>query len=233
MNNKLEEILASVEEDIKNMPYAELYKSMYGFTPEEEQAYTHEKFMKELTYLRTFFVDGQYCFEPKYAGEPEAEVSKLFWNFIENNARSKYEDASATFPTYYSELPNYGIRVSYIDGQGTITTVEDFDYTNIEYIAQNASRLKREGVWREQERIKEMLRGKPNYLDEVEFSTVIDGKEVSDSGVIIKVYTKKNVIRYLIDSVNYGNVIVFINNDKHPVDTVQVKVYYPDNYDTY
>ncbi|EBS4516484.1 hypothetical protein DQT32_03535 [Salmonella enterica subsp. enterica serovar Braenderup] len=233
MNEKMKKGLEAAAEAIRNMPRDEFFKSVFGFTPEEEDAYTEEKFLEELNYLRTFFVDGAYCFEPKYNGEPEAKVTKLFWNFISKNARSKYEDTTEVFPTYYDELPNYGIRVTTVHGQGSISIVEEFDYNTVEYMARNATRLKREGAWREQERIKELLRDKPNCLDEVKFSTVIDGVEVHDTGVITKVYTKKDVIRYLVDTVNYGEIIIFYENEKYPLDKIEVTLYHSDNYDSY
>lgn len=233
MNEKMKNALNAAAESIRNMPPEEFFKSVFGYTPEEEEAYTEEKFLEELNYLRTFFVNGAYCFEPKYNGEPEATVSKLFWKFISKNARSSYEDTTEVFPTYYDELPKYGIRVTTVHGQGSISIVEEFDYNTVEYIARNATRLKREGAWREQERIKDLLRGKPNYLDEVKFSTTIDGEPVLDTGVIIRVYTKKDTIRYLIDSVEHGQVVVFYDNEKYPLDVVEVTQYHPNNYDSY
>lgn len=233
MNEKMKNALNAAAESIRNMPPEEFFKSVFGYTQEEEAAYTEEKFLEELNYLRTFFVNGAYCFEPKYNGEPEAKVTKLFWNFISKNARSKYEDTTEVFPTYIDELPKYGIRVTTVHGQGSISIVEEFDYNTVEYMARNATRLKREGAWREQERINELLRDKPNYLDEVKFSTVIDGVEVHDTGVVTKVYTKKDVIRYLVDTVNYGEVIIFYENEKYPLDKIEVTLYHPDNYNSY
>lgn len=232
-NDKMQGWLDKAIEHMKNTPADELIKQLWGFTPQEEAEYTEEKFIEELNYLRTFFVDGAYCFEPKYGDEPEATVSKLFWNYISKNARSSYEDTSEVFPTYYDELPKYGIRVTTVHGQGSISIVEEFDYNTPEYMIRNASRLKRESAWREQERIKDLLRGKPNYLDEVQFSTTIDGKEIHDTGVITKVYTTKNVIRYRIDSVNHGILIIFYENEKYPLDKVEVTLYHPDNYESY
>lgn len=230
---KHEEIWRKLHEEIDAMSPSDLFKSVFGYTPEEEAAYTEESFLEELNYLKTFFVNGVYKFEQKYDGEPEASVTKLFWNYISKNARSNYEDPHATFTTYYQELPKYGLRITTIHGQGSIKIVEEFDYSTVEYLARNATRLKREGVWREKERIKDLLRGKPNYLDEVKFSTTIDGEPVLDTGVIIRVYTKKDEIRYLIDSVENGEVIVFYNNEKYPLDAVEVTQYHPDNYDNY
>lgn len=231
MNEKMKKALEAAIEDINNMSDDDFLKSVFGYTPEEEKAYTQEKFLEELAYLRSFFVNGRYSFEPKYNGEPEATVSKLFWNYINKHARSNYEDSTETFPTYYIELPQYGIRVTKMYGQGTLTIVEDFDYRDEKYIIRNATRLKREAVWREQERIKEMLRDKPNLYDEVRFSTEVNGIEIVDTGVITKVYTKKGVIRYLIDSVHNGTVIVHLSGgEKYPLDTVEVIVYHPDNY---
>lgn len=228
-----EERWRKIREEIENTPFDDLHKSIYGYTAAEYAAYTEEKFLEELNYLRTFFVDGAYCFEPKYGDEPEATVSKLFWKYISNNARSSYEDTSESFPTYYDELPKYGIRVTTIHGQGSISIVEEFDYNNVEYMARNATRLKREGAWREQQRIEQLLYDKPNYLDEVKFSTVIDGKEVHDTGVITKVYTKKDVIRYRVDTVNYGEIIIFYENEKYPLDKIEVTQYHPNNYNSY
>lgn len=234
MNEKMKKALEAAAEDIRNMPRDEFFKSIFGFTPEEEKAYTQEKFLEELTNLRTFFVNGQYSFEPKYNGEPEATVSKLFWHYINAHARSNYQDTTETFPTYYIELPQYGIRVTQIYGQGTLTIVEDFDYSDVKYIISNATRLKREAVWREKERIKEMLRGKPNLYDEVRFSTEVNGIGIVDTGVVTKVYTKKGVIRYMIDSVHNGTVLVYFEQgEKYPMDMVEVTVYHPDNYDNY
>lgn len=231
MNEKMKKALEAAAEDIRNMSSEDFLTMMHGYSPAEYAAYTEEKFLEELNYLRTFFVNGSYCFEPKYGDEPEATVSKLFWTYISNNALSSYEDTTKVFHTYYDELPKYGIRVTTIHGQGSITIVEDFDYSNVEYLARNATRLKREGAWREQQRIKDMLHGKPNYLDEVKFSTTINGEPVLDTGVIIRVYTKKGEIRYLIDSVENGQVIVFYDNEKYPLDVVEVTQYHPDNYD--
>lgn len=231
MNKNISNALQAALDSINEISSDEFYNSIYGFSLSEENEYTEEKFIEELNYLRTFFVDGQYCFEPKYNGEPEATVSKLFWNYISKYARSSYEDTNETFPTYYDELPKYGIRVTTIHGQGTINIIEDFDYGDMKYIMSNATRFKREGVWREKERIKNLLRNKPNLYDEVKFSTSINGDPILDTGVIIRVYTKKNTIRYLIDSVDNGEVIVFYNNDQYPLDVVEVTLYHPDNYD--
>lgn len=228
----MKKALDAAAEDIRNMPRDEFFKSVFGYTPEEEAAYTAEQFSTELAYLRTFFEDGAYNFEPRYDGKPEPEISKLFWNFISKNARSNYQDPTEVFPTYYIELPQYGIRVTHVYGQGTITIVEDFDYSDPFYMIANATRLKREGAWREQERIKELFRGKPQRLDGVRFSTEVNGIGIVDTGVIERVYHKKGVIRYLIDSVHNGKVIVYYEQgEKYPMDMVEVTVYHPDNYD--
>lgn len=231
MNMKQENVWRKLREEFDNMPAEELFKKIYGYTPEEEAAYTAEHFSTELAYLRTFYEDGAYSFEPRYDGKPEPEISKLFWNFINKNARSNYEDTTETFPTYYVELPKFGIRVTHIYGQGTITVVEDFDYSDPFYMIRNATRLKREEAWREQERIKELFRDKPQLLDEVRFSTEVNGIGIVDTGIIERVYHKKGVIRYLIDSVNNGKVIVFYEqSEKYPMDMVEVTVYHPNNY---
>lgn len=234
MNNKsMTDIMKDAISNLEKMSTEEFYSSLYGYTPDEYNAYTEEKFLEELNYLRSFFVNGAYCFEPKYNGEPEATVSKLFWKFISNNATSSYEDPNEIFPTYYDELPKYGIRVTTICGQGSISVVEEFDFKNIEYLAKNATRLKREGAIRESQRIQQLLYDKPKYLDEVKFSTTIDGNCIEDTGIILKVYTKKNNIRYLIDSNNHGNVVVFYENEKYPLDTIKVEEYNPYNEEDY
>jgi hypothetical protein len=228
---QLSKSLELAQKALDNMSKADLYKSIYGYTIDEERAYTEESFKTELDYLRTFFVDGSYTFHPEDA--PHPEISNLFWNYAQNNARSDYEDLTATFPTYYIELPNFGIRITSVYGQGTLTTVADFDYSTPEYMVRNASRLKRESAWRKQEELQNFLKDKPNYLDEVKFSTTIDGTVIEDTGVIERVYTSKGILRYLIDSVNHGKVIVFYQNETHVNDVIEIVVLHPDNYDGY
>lgn len=77
------------------------------------------------------------------------------------------------------------------------------------------------------------MRGKPRRLDEVQFSTMIDGVVIEDTGVIERFYTKKGILRYLIDSVNHGKVIVFYENEKYVNDVIEVTILHPDNYDSY
>lgn len=234
MNEKMKKALESALEEIDKMSPDEFFISLYGYTPEQEAAYTEEQFRTELEHLRTFFENGSYTFHPPFEGEVVPELTKLFWNYTRTKARSDYEDPTATFPTYYVELPQFGIRITHVYGQGTLTTVEEFDYRNVEYMIRNATRLKREGAWREQERIKELFRGKPQLLDEVRFSTEVNGIGIVDTGVIERVYHKKGVIRYLIDSVNNGKVVVFYEQgEKYPMDMVEVTVYHPNNYDSY
>ncbi|UYE98828.1 hypothetical protein XbC2_403 [Xanthomonas phage XbC2] len=233
MNEKMKKALEAAAEDIAKMSADDFFISLYGYTPAQEKAYTEEQFLVELDHLRTFFENGSYTFHPPFEGEVVPELSKLFWNHISKVARSDYEDTTATFPTYYVELPQFGIRVTHVYGQGTLTTVEEFDYSTPEYMVRNASRLKREYAWKKQEELKKFLKDKPNYLDEVKFSTTIDGTVVEDTGVIERVYTKNGILRYLIDSVNHGKVIVFYQNENHVNDVIEITVLHPDNYDSY
>lgn len=233
MNEKKKKALDRALEKIEKMSSDEFFISLYGFTPEQEKTYTEEQFLAELQHLRTFFVDGSYTFHPAYEGEVVPELSNLFWNYINKNARSTYDDPTEVFPTSYVELPRYGIRVTHVYGQGTLTTVEEFDYSTVEYMVRNASRLKREHAWKKQEELKNFMRGKPRHLDEVKFSTMIDGVVIEDTGVIERFYTKKGILRYLIDSVNHGKVIVFYENEKYVNDVIEVTILHPDNYDSY
>lgn len=229
MNEKMRKSLDAALENIKNMSPEEFHMSFYGFTKEQEEAYDEEAFAKDIEYLKGFMVDGVYVFEPKYDNLPEPEISKLFWNYISKNART-YEGDNEYWSEYIKELPKYGIRISTIHGQGSITTFEMFDFTSVEYIAKNGLRLKRESFERQQNAIKELLKGLPNVLDEVEFETTANGEVVNDTGVVLKVYTKKKTVRYLIDSVNNGNIIVFVNNDKYSNDKITItKKHYDDD----
>ncbi|QXO12648.1 hypothetical protein pEaSNUABM49_00407 [Erwinia phage pEa_SNUABM_49] len=232
MHSDMKAALDAALEDIKNMSSDDFFAKLYGYNPEQLQAYTEEVFLVELQYLRSFFVDGAYSFEPSYDNLPVPEITKLFWNYIERNARSTYEDTSTSFPTYYVELPKYGIRVTHIYGQGTVTVVEDFDYSDPMYIAKNITRFKREAAWEHQRKIDELLYGKPKHLDEVRFSTEVNGIGIVDTGIIERVYTKKGVVRYLIDSVNNGKVLVFYDQgEKYPMDAVEIIELHPNNYD--
>ncbi|SOK58679.1 hypothetical protein [Yersinia phage fHe-Yen9-04] len=231
MNNNLKELLDAALKDIKNMSTDDFFEKMYGYNPEQLKAYTEEVFLVELQYLRSFFVDGAYSFEPSYDNLPVPEITKLFWNYIERNARSTYEDSTEPFPTYYVELPKYGIRLTHIHGQGVITVVEDFDYSDPMYIVKNITRFKREAAWEHQRKIDELLYDKPKQLDEVRFSTEINGIGIVDTGIVERVYTKKGIVRYLIDSVHNGKVLVFHSGgNKYPMDAVEVTVLHPNNY---
>lgn len=225
MNDKLKASLDLALESIENMSSDEFFKTFFGYTKEEESAYTEENFLQELEYLKTFFVDGYYSFEPSYDNLPVPKMSKLFWNYIDNNSRS-YEDHNAVFPTCYVELPKYGILVTHISGQGTITVVENFDYNNVEYIAKNSTRIKREHYENEIREQQELLIDLPNEMDLVSYTTTHNGTEVSGTGVVRKVYIKdkKNkVVNYLIDSDSIeGGIIVTINNEKYPNDNIVV-----------
>lgn len=233
MNEKMKKALDAALESIDKMSPEEFFTSLYGYTPEQEKAYTEEQFLVELEHLRTFFENGSYTFHPPFEGEVVPELSNLFWNYTHKTARSNYDDPTAIFPTSHIELPHFGIRITHVYGQGTLTTVEEFDYSTVEYMVRNASRLKRESAWRKQEELKNFLKDKPNYLDEVQFSTTIDGIVVEDTGVIERVYTKKGILRYLIDSVNHGKVIVFYENENHVNDVIEIVILHPDNYDSY
>lgn len=229
MNEKMRAALDKTLDNIAKMSPDEFHLSFFGFTLEQEEAYDEEAFSKDIEYLKGFMVDGVYVFEPKYDNLPEPEMSKLFWNYISKHSRS-YEGDNEIWPEYIQELPKFGIRISTIHGQGSVTTVEMFDFKSVEYIAKNGLRLKRESFERQKREIEELLKGLPNVLDEVEFETTANGEVVNDTGVVLKVYTKKKTVRYLIDSVNNGNIIVFVNNDKHPNDKVTVtKKHYADD----
>lgn len=233
MEHRLQESLRLASELIQNMSSEEFHLSFYGFTKEQEAAYTDESFSADLKYLKGFMVDGKYyVFEPKYDGLPEPEMSKLFWHYISQNSRT-YEGDDDTWTEYVQELPKFNLRVSTVHGQGSITTVEFFDYKNVEYIARNATRLKRESYENQKRKIAELLKGLPNELDEVQFETVINGEVVKDTGVIETVYTKRQVVRYLINSSNNGKVIVFVNNDRYPNDKVTTTNRYYNDEDSF
>jgi hypothetical protein len=230
MNEKKKQQLYKTIKTLNEMTDDEFFMSLYGYTLEQKNAYTVDMFNAELEYLRTFFFEGSYTFYPKYDDEVVPELSKLFWNYAETHARSNFQDTNAEFPTYYIELPQFGIRVKHSYGQVTLTTVEDFDYNTVEYRVRNASRLKREHAWNKNEELKNFMRDKPRRLDEVKFSTMINGVVVEDTGVIERFYTKKGILRYLIDSVNYGKIIVFYQNEDYINDLIEIVVLHPDNY---
>src|ERR1051326_2302555 len=100
MNNKMKETMQKAIEHINNMSPEEFHLSFYGFTKEQEEAYTDESFAADLEYLKGFMVDGQYyVFEPKYDDLPQPTMSKLFWNYISRNSRS-YEGDNDMWTDY-------------------------------------------------------------------------------------------------------------------------------------
>lgn len=219
MHPKMKEALARALEEIEKLPIDELYRSFHGYTKEEYEAYGKEQFEAELEHIKLYFENGTYAFEPKYNGEPEAHVSKLFWNYINEHNSFEYSEDS-DWPTTVQELKEYGLRVVHISGQGTISIFEEFDFFDPKYLAANHMRQKRRAMENHLRKIEELMEDKPREFAEVQFTTVIGGEKVVDNGLVEKVYTKKGVVRYLIDSMNHGKVIVFFESEKYPNDSV-------------